>query len=439
MAIHPLSRAQGLVHPRARAGRAHSNPAYRRVQVATLSWLAVSVLREDELRALMADLENDRVERTESVKKTDKFCRAICAFANDFPGHGLPGYLLVGVDDDGRPSGLRVTDQLLLNLAGLRTDGLIQPMPAMVVDKVALPEGDVAVVKVLPSDMPPVRYEGRIHIRVGPRRAMASEQEERILTERRVSSARTFDLTPCVGATLDDLAVELFSTSYRPKAVSLEVIEENKRSIEQQLAALRFFDLRRGAPTYAGVLMFGKDPRAWLPGAYVQFLRIEGTSLADEIIDEQEIHGDLSAVLRQLDLITSVQIQQRPVAAPDSVLREHMVRSYPPAALRELLLNAIMHRNYQSNGPIRYYWYRDRVEIGSPGGLYGEARPDNFPHRNDYRNPVVAEALKVLGYVNKYGRGVIRAQAELRANGNPEAEFRLDPSFVQVMVWGAPS
>lgn len=416
-----------------------SHAPHRRALVAALSCPAMSVLREDELLALMADLENDRVERTESVKKTDKFCRAICAFANDFPGHGLPGYLLVGVDDDGRPSGLRVTDRLLLDLAGLRTDGLIQPMPAMVVDKVALPEGDVAVVKVLPSDMPPVRYEGRIHIRVGPRRAMASEQEERILTERRVSSARTFDLMPCMGATLHDLAVELFSTSYRPKAVTLEVIEENKRSIEHQLAALRFFDLRSGAPTHAGVLMFGKDPRAWLPGAYVQFLRVDGTNLADEVIDEQEIHGDLSAVLKQLDLITGVQIQQRPVAVPGSVLREQTARTYPPAALRELLLNAIMHRNYQSNGPIRYYWYRDRVEIESPGGLYGEAKPDNFPNRNDYRNPVVAEALKVLGYVNKYGRGVIRAQAELRANGNPEAEFRLDPSFVQVTVRGAPS
>ena len=107
--------------------------------------------------------------------------------------------------------------------------------------------------------------------------------------------------------------------------------------------------------------------------------------------------------------------------------------------MRELLLNAVMHRDYQSNGPIRYYWYRDRVEIQSPGGLYGEVRPDNFPHRNDYRNPTVAEAMKVLGFVNKYGRGVLRAQAELRTNGNPEAEYHFDTGFVQVTVRGAPS
>jgi len=389
---------------------------------------------EDELRALMADLESDRVERTESTKKTDKFCRAICAFANDFPGHGQPGFLLVGVTDDGRPSGLEVTDRLLTNLGGLRTDGLIQPMPAMTVGKVALEGGDVAVVEVIPSDMPPVRYDGRIHIRVGPRRAIANEQEERILIERRVSGARAFDLWPCTGATLDDLALEMFMTGYRARAVNSEVIEQNNRPIEQQLAALRFFDLRQGNPTHVGLLLFGKDPRAWLPGAYVQFVRVAGRSLADEVVDEQEIGGDLGTLLKQLDLLTGVQIQQRPVAVEGSMFREQTARTYPATALRELLLNAVMHRNYQSNGPIKYYWYDDRIEIQSPGGLYGEARPENFPYRNDYRNPVVAEAMKVLGYVNKYGRGVIRAQAELRANGNPEADFIFDPGFVQVTI-----
>src|SRR5690606_3538443 len=126
-----------------------------------------------------------------------------------------------------------------------------------------------------------------------------------------------------------------------------------------------------------------------------------------------------------------------PVPVTGSVLREQTSRSYPILALRELLINAVMHRNYQSNGPIRYYWYRDRVEINSPGGLYGEAKPENFPHRNDYRNPVIAEALKVMGFVHKHGRGVLRAQAELRASGNPEAEFEFDPGFVQVTVRGA--
>ncbi len=93
------------------------------------------MLTDQELQTLMADLESDRVERTVSTSDTDKFAEAICAFSNDFPSHRKPGYLLIGVDNHGRPSGLQVTDQLLQNLAGIRADGNIQPLPAMTVQK----------------------------------------------------------------------------------------------------------------------------------------------------------------------------------------------------------------------------------------------------------------------------------------------------------------
>ena len=71
----------------------------------------------DEIRALFNDLESDRVERTVSTTNTDKFGQAICAFANDLPDHRLPGYLFLGVDDDGKVTGVNVTDELLKNVA----------------------------------------------------------------------------------------------------------------------------------------------------------------------------------------------------------------------------------------------------------------------------------------------------------------------------------
>ena len=114
-----------------------------------------------------------------------------------------------------------------------------------------------------------------------------------------------------------------------------------------------------------------------------------------------------------------------PVAA--STLRERSETDYPPVAIRELLLNAIMHRSYESNAPVRFYWYDDRIEIQHPGGLYSMASPENFPRQTDYRNPVITEAMATLGYVNAFGRGVIRAQEALRKNGNPVAEFAFEP------------
>ena len=394
------------------------------------------MLPTDKLRALIRDQESDRVERTVSKSKTDKFGEAICAFANDFRNHGLPGYLLIGVDDDGRVSGIAVTDQMLRNLSALASNVNLEPLPAIAVQRYTLPEGEVVIIEVTPSDLPPVRYKGRVWIRIGPSRRRASQQEERILVEKRTAAQRTFDARPCPGCTVDDLALELFRSTYLPMAVDLAVIQENDRAVEEQMASLRLYDLSAGCPTQAGVLAFAKDPLHWLPGAWIQFVRWAGTTMADDPIGEKRFSGDLITVLREVEAFVSVLPQSRPVT--ESALRERMLSDYPVVAIRELLLNAIMHRSYESNAPVRFYWYEDRVEIQNPGGLYGAASPENFPRQTDYRNPVVSEVLATLGYVNRFGRGVIRAQAALRSNGNPDAEFTFEPSHVLTTIWRVP-
>jgi ATP-dependent DNA helicase RecG len=172
--------------------------------------------------------------------------------------------------------------------------------------------------------------------------------------------------------------------------------------------------------------------RRWLPGAYIQFLRVEGNTLAAPVTNDRELYGDLLTVLRELDALVDAHLMHFPVA--DSSLHERSVESYPRVAVRELLMNAVMHRDYASTAPLRVTWLEDRLEIQSPGGLYGEASPANFPRQTSYRNPVVAEALKALGYVNRYGRGVLRAQDALANNGNPPAEFQFDAGYVLATI-----
>ena len=106
-------------------------------------------------------------------------------------------------------------------------------------------------------------------------------------------------------------------------------------------------------------------------------------------------------------------------------MREDSKSRYPAWALRELLMNAVIHRDYfLGNAPVKFYEYRgSRIEISNPGGLFGRAKPDNFPFVNDYRNPLLAEAMKVLGMVNKYNRGIAKVNRELEKNGNPAAQF----------------
>ena len=390
------------------------------------------MLTTDRLLALLADHESDAVEFTTSTNNTDKFCEAICAFANDFPDRRQPGYLLVGVNDDRTASGLTVTDRLLRRLSDLRSNVNLEPLPAMSVQKHTLPDGEIALVEVLPSDLPPVRYKGRVWIRVGPSRRGANQQEERTLVEKRTALHRTFDVRPCQGCSLDDLVLDLFSVTYLPEAVEREVIAENRRSIPEQMASLRFYDLADNCPTNAAVLLFAKDPRRWIAGSYVQFVRWAGTTMADDPISQKAFSGDLVSVLREVDTLIKLSIESYPVA--DSALHERSEIDYPRIAVREILLNAIMHRSYESNAPVQFYVYEDRIDIQNPGGLYGMASPENFPKQPDYRNPVIAEAMATLGYVNHFGRGVIRAQDALRRNGNSEAEFTFDPSHVLATI-----
>jgi len=389
------------------------------------------MLNESELRTMMSDLESDRVERTESIDKTDKFGEAICAFVNDLPNNRLPGYLLIGVKKDGTVSGLEVTEKLLETLGAFRSDGNILPIPAINVFKISLEGGDVAIVEVLPADMPPVRYKQKVKIRVGPRRGDASEQEERILSEKRISHVRHFDGRPCQGSSITDLALGQFD-AYRRNAVDTEIVANNHRSIEEQLSGLRFLDPKNGSPTNAGVLLFGKDPLYYMPGAYVQYLVFPGTSSTD-VPTGKTIAGDLSSVLQTLEYIIGSHVVGRPMK--ESVLRERMAYNVPEFTIRELLMNALMHRDYQSNVPVRFYWFSDRVEIISPGGLFGLVRKDNFGRASDYRNPILAEAMNVLGYVNRYGYGVQRAQALLKENGSEPAVFNFDePGSVSVII-----
>jgi len=380
------------------------------------------MITKGELLPLLTSTETYRVERTISTGNMDKFCEAICAFANDMPNSREPGYLIIGANDDGSLSGLNVDDALLKKISAIRSDGNILPLPVMNTEKFTFDNGDLLVVEVTPSFSTPVRYRGRTFIRIGPRKDIASAEEERILSERSTASLATFDITPCPEASLDDLFVDKIKTEYLSQAIDEEILSNDRRPLEEQLASLRLYNKKYNCPTYAAIILFGKNPKYFLPGCYVQYVQFDGYDKASDIINEKAFTGGLIELLPKLDMFLDYSIvMQRPV--PISILREKMQYNYPKLALRELVMNACMHRDYQSNMPIRLYRFKDRIELMNAGGLYGDARPENFPNVNDYRNPVVAEGMKNMKYVNMFNRGIDRVQTILKENNNPQAVF----------------
>lgn len=393
---------------------------------------------DSELEILLTDLESDRVERKASSADTDKICQAICAFANDLPGHSQAGVLFVGVHDDGRCANLAITDELLLNLAHLRSNGNILPFPTLTVQKRSVKGCELAAVIVEPADAPPVRYRGRVWVRVGPRRAIATAEEERRLSEKRRARDIPFDIKPFDSAALNDLDLEFFRRDYLPAALPPDVIEQNQRTEEEQLSSLRFLFLGPPAiPTVLGILVVGKDPRGFIPGAYIQFLRIEGTTLTDPIKVQKEIDGALPDVLRILDETLDTHISTSSSIMDGSLEVRHP--DYPVVALQQLARNAIMHRSYEgTNAPVRITWFADRIEIQNPGGPFGQVTRGNFgqPGITDYRNPHLAEVMKNLGYVQRFGLGIQISRDQLLKNGNPPLEFTVEDAHVLATIRG---
>ena len=387
---------------------------------------------DSELELLMSDLESDLVERKESAADGRKIRRNICAFANDLPGNGRAGVILVGIRDDGSCAALTIDDELLKRLADIHGEGDILPLPTMTVQKRVLNGCAVAVVTVEPAPDPPVRYRGRVWIRVSPSVREAGIADERMLSERRRAADLPLDMRPAVGVTIEALDLEFAQSHYLPNAIAREVLDQNERPLAHQLQSLRL--VHGATPTWAAVLSFGFDPQAFVPGAYVQFLRIDGTEITDPIRDQKQLTGRLDDVLRRLGELLQLSISVRTEVAGG--LRERRRPDYPLDALRQLARNAVMHRTYEgTNTPVRIHWFSDRVEIASPGGLFGRITPENFGMGDtDYRNPLLAEIMHHLGFAQRFGLGVRLARQALAANGNPPPEFDFQPTLVVATV-----
>ncbi len=391
-----------------------------------------------ELLQIIEFNEVDCVEFKESLSGSapQKIREAICAFANDLPNYEKPGFVFIGVRKDRTIVGLSVTDQLLLQLADMKTDGNIVPPPTLTVEKRVLKGKEVAVVKVEPSDSPPVRFKGTIHIRTGPRRDVANSQDERTLTEKRRYKDIPFDIQPIPTSGLSDLNLLHFEHEYLAQAVDPDILAVNERTLEERLAATKMIaSVDEPSATVMGILVLGKNPQDFLPGAYVQFLRIDGNELADEILDNEAIRGAIPDQIRRLD--DKLRAHNRIAVDITSGPLEKRTALYPIEAVQQITRNAIMHRTYEAtNAPVHVYWYNNRIEVLSPGGAYGAITAENFGQADlvDYRNPNLAEAMRVLGYVQRFGVGITIARRLLREAGHPEPEFEILDNFVRATI-----
>ena len=206
--------------------------------------------------------------------------------------------------------------------------------------------------------------------------------------------------------------------------------------MQERLAATKMIlGADEPTPTVLGMVVLGKAPTDFLPGAYVQFLRIAGEERGDPILDSARIDAPLGEAMATLD--TTLRAHVRTAVEVGAKRTEIRRATYPLPALQELVRNAVMHRSYEGgNSPIQVYWFDKHIEIINPGGAYGDITPDNFgqPGLLAYRNPNLADAMRVTGLVQRYGLGIPLVRRELRNNHQPPPTYHVDRHWVRCSV-----
>ena len=332
---------------------------------------------------------------------------SVSVLAETFAGmaNSEGGQIIIGVSPgSGKVRGITDADAVMDRCfqAALRIEpALIMPLPQ--VESVE----DQSVLRIeIPTGLPHIytfqgRYLGRDGRHNNP---MPPALLRKKLIERGIVQ---FEGRVPAGATIDDLDMRLVQ-AYAEQA---QVAAENT----EQLLLLRNCLARVKnvlRPTMAGLLLFGKNPQHWAPNAIVLSARFSGAALSDEFI-KQEIGGTLPHQLRQAE--TFVREHIRSGVHIDGLERKE-TPEYPLEAVRELLVNAIAHRDYSTEGDsIHLHIFSNRLEIHSPGLLPGPVTLANLLEARFSRNPIIVQVLSDMGFIERLGYGldrVVRVMAD---------------------------
>jgi ATP-dependent DNA helicase RecG len=193
---------------------------------------------------------------------------------------------------------------------------------------------------------------------------------------------------------------------------------------------------RKLRPTYAGLLLFGRQPQRWVRGAEVLAARFSGTEL-DDAFTRQTISGALPEQIRKAEFFvaenTAVRSRLRAWQRSDE-------GAYPPGVLREAVVNAIAHRDYRLTGAqIHVLVFADRVEVKSPGRLPGHVTLKNLIRERYSRNEAIVQVLADMGFIERLGYGIDRMIRAMKERNQTAPAFAEGEATFEVTLYARAS
>jgi len=254
------------------------------------------------------------------------------------------------------------------------------------------------------------------------------------LEQRSAIRSTPFDGSICEGATLGDIdnkmVADFIETAEAVGRLRLKGSKAPK-------AVLQNFNLLRdGKPTNAAMLLFGKDPRSFFNNVQVHCLHFHGTEKRKPIASQQPYEGRLIEVIDEAVEFVLGKIDRR-VGTREKSVQAPVTFEIPRPVILEAIVNAVAHRDYRSNGFVQVIVFADRMEVWNPGELPPGLTPERLrePHGPVPRNPLIAEPLYRIKYVEKAGTGTTDMIADCRKAGLPVPDFEQRGPYFVVTVW----
>lgn len=351
-----------------------------------------------------------------------KVAETLVALAN---AHG--GVLLLGISASGHPAGLAApaaVQEQAVAAALLAEPPLVLPLPEIV----DLAGRALCAVHVPPGLSQVYSIKGQYLTRAGKENRVMGTAELRTLLIARGEGHFEAAIAPgAASAELDDDAIARYlerlpGLSTTSPASALLARGCLKRTPQGELA-----------PTYAGILLFGRNPQQYLPSAEIIAVRYAGTTMSDEFVRE-DIRGALGDQIRRAEAFLAANMRRG--MRIRGFTREE-VAEYPLAVAREAVVNAVGHRDYSLRGDsIRLLMFSDRMEVYSPGRLPGHVTLDNLLTERFSRNEVIVQVLSDLGFIERLGYGIDRMIAAMQEAGLPAPRFEETAAGFRVTLLG---
>ena len=393
-------------------------------------------MTDKELSDLISKGETQFVDFKDARIRPATLARTLVAFANTNAGR-----VIVGIDDSTRePTGITNREEVLDNLHRSASLDCCEPAISISIEERTYKGQPVFVMTVPYQYEAMYTTEGRVLIRRGTENVSASTHEITALTSRR--GRLKYEKEVPQGATLDDLdmtLLEAYRMTYlemRKKRLTLPDMSlmQNLGSVVEQSG--NYY------PTVAGILVFGNEPQRFVPQSRLVIVRYPGTNITRNILDSREIEGRLPEMIDSATDYLSEHIQMGSIR--DMVrfgARREDIPEYPLPAVREVIINALAHREFLIEGArVLVKWFTDQIEVTSPGGFMEPITPETiYTSAPVHRNANLMKMLYGYGFVEGYGDGVhmVREQFESHPLKPRLPKFEAIPTGVKVTLYAA--